>query len=67
MNGIKTTKESMREIERLFSIYEKEVHAAKDCGLLMDNTLRTYLLHSGNFVKWCNGNFVPGAKNALKK
>lgn len=32
----------------------------------MDNTVRTYLLHSGNLVKWCRGNFIPGDKNAPK-
>jgi len=61
---MKTTQEIMQEIERLYSEYEKEVYIAKKEGYLMDNTVKTYLLHSGNFVKWCRGHFVPGGKNA---
>jgi hypothetical protein len=55
--------ELIEEIQKLYDEYEKEVLKAKKDGLLMDNTVRTYLLHSGNFVKWCRGDFEPGAKN----
>lgn len=60
---MKTTSEAMKEIENLFEQYEKEVSLAKKEGFLMENTVRTYLLHSGNFVKWCRGEFTPGGKN----
>lgn len=63
---MRASQDIMREIDRLYSAYEKEVLLAKEKGFLMDNTVRTYLLHSGNFVKWCRGNFVPGNKNAPK-
>ena len=52
------------EIERLYSEYEQEMHSAQSKGWLVENTVKTYLLHSGNFVKWCNGHFTPGVKNA---
>ena len=61
---MKTTQEVMREIERLYNEYEKEVYTARKSGQLMENTVKTYLLHSRNFVKWCKGLFVPGARNA---
>ena len=60
---MKTTQDVMKEIERLFNEYEMEVYTARKSGQLMDNTVKTYLLHSGNFVKWCKGLFVPGARN----
>ena len=60
---MKTTNEVFKEIESLYAQYEKEVLLAKEEGYLMDNTVRTYLLHSGNFVKWCRGDFIPGGKN----
>jgi len=50
-------------IEKLFSRYEEEVLEAKNNGYLQENTVKTYLLHSGNFVKWCSGEFEPGLRN----
>lgn len=43
--------------------YESEVYQAKAQGLLTENTARTYLLHVNNFVRWCEGEFVPGGQN----
>ena len=63
---MRASEDIIKEIARLYNEYEQEVLSAKEKGLLMDNTVRTYLLHSGNFVKWCRGNFVPGGKNASK-
>ena len=53
----------MEKIEALYHEYETEVLAAEEKGLLMENTVRTYLLHSRNFVKWCKGRFEPGGRN----
>jgi len=64
---MKANPEIMKEIERLFNEYEEEVNGAKDRGLLLDNTVTTYLLHSRNFVRWCRGSFVPGDRNARKR
>ena len=58
-----TDKTTIAVIEKLFSQYEQEVLAAKNNGYLKENTAKTYLLHSGNFVKWCNGEFEPGLRN----
>lgn len=63
---MKTSQEIVQEINRLYDKYEEDVLSAKKNGLLKDNTVRTYLLNSGNFVKWCSGAFVPGDKNARR-
>lgn len=51
------------QLEELFKAYEKEVNLAYEKGLLTESTRRTYLLHSGNFVKWNRDDFRPGSKN----
>jgi hypothetical protein len=51
------------ELEKLYSIYESEVKEAMKKGLLTESTARTYLLHSGNFLKWCKNDFEPGGRN----
>lgn len=60
---MKTSKELVNEIETLFSQYEKEVYEKQKQGLMAENTVKTYLQHSGNFVKWIKDEFEPGAKN----
>lgn len=59
---MKTDISTIKEFERLFQEYEQEVLTAQNSGYLQPNTTRTYLLHSGNFVKWCKDEFEPGAK-----
>jgi len=60
---VKVSESLKKDIELLFQQYAKEVLEAENNGYLKPNTTKTYLLHSGNFVKWCNGNFEPGGKN----
>ena len=60
---MKVNPELLREMEKLLDQYIKEVEEAKKSGALTESTARTYLLHTSNFVKWCNGNFVPGGRN----
>lgn len=60
---MKTDISTIKEIERLFQAYEREVMIAQDDGYLQPNTTRTYLLHSHNFVKWCKDEFEPGGRN----
>lgn len=60
---MKSNAETIVEIEKLFQQYEKEVMEAEKKGYLQANTTRTYLLHSGNFVKWCKDQFEPGGRN----
>ncbi|WMJ24335.1 hypothetical protein RBG61_06620 [Paludicola sp. MB14-C6] len=50
-------------IQKLFEQYEQEVLEAERNGYLKENTAKTYLLHSGNFVKWCKNEFEPGLRN----
>jgi hypothetical protein len=59
---MKTSKENMQEIERLFDLYQDEVDSLTKRRIIMENTSKTYLLHSYNFVRWCKGEFTPGAK-----
>jgi len=63
---MKTSKDIIIEIERLLSEYDKEVHKSMDNGLLKFNTVKTYLLHSNNFVRWCRDEFIPGDRNATR-
>ncbi|MBE5954973.1 MAG: hypothetical protein E7253_00805 [Lachnospiraceae bacterium] len=60
---MKTDANIMKEIEKLFMQYEQEVQGLEKEGIIQPNTTKTYLLHSGNFVRWCRDEFEPGAKN----
>ena len=60
---MKATKETMGEIERLYSEYEYEVYAAYNAKKLQLNTVNTYLPHAERFVRWCKGEFEPGCKS----
>jgi hypothetical protein len=62
---MRASQEFIKQLEELFQIYEKEVKGTK----LAINTVNTHLYHSGNFVKWCSGEYEPGArkeKNSLQ-
>lgn len=52
----------LKEIDRLFAEYEKEVNHLGENGILERNTVNTYLGYADKFVRWCNGNFEPGVK-----
>lgn len=60
---MKASDEFIKELENLYKKYEQEVNEALRTGYLKQNTAKTYLLHSDNFIKWCKDNFEPGAKN----
>lgn len=64
---METDKIILAKIQEVYDRYEKEVEDAEKQGYLKPNTTRTYLLHSGNFVKWCKGEFDPGCKNKSRK
>jgi hypothetical protein len=49
---------AIREIEAALARYEREVRAA---GLAPD-TVKTYLQHAKQFVRWLNGDFTPGRR-----
>lgn len=60
---MRASPEFIKQLEQLFEAYEKEVIDKKKTGLIAENTSKTYLLHTGNFVSWCKNEFVPGARN----
>jgi len=60
---MKVEPELEKKLVLLFQKYEEEVKEAEEKGYLMENTVKTYLSHSWNFVKWCKGNFEPGGRN----
>ena len=59
---MRTDEKTIKEIERLFQIYETEVQELENKGILANKTAKTYLTHSNNFVRWCKGEFEPGVK-----
>jgi len=60
---MKANKDFINQLEDLYQAYEKEVKERSKEGLLTKSTADTYLLHSGNFIKWCKGNFIQGGRN----
>lgn len=63
MINIKVEPELEKKLETLFQKYEEEVKEAEEKGYLKENTVKTYLTHSRNFIKWCKNNFEPGERN----
>ncbi|OMC63537.1 hypothetical protein BK121_26780 [Paenibacillus odorifer] len=63
---MKAPADVIKRLELLFEEYEKEVSDKLSSGLIAENTAKTYLLHSGNFIKWCRDEFAPGARNQQK-
>jgi len=63
---VKASNNFIKQLEELYQMYEEEIKIKTKDGLLASNTSKTYLLHSGNFVKWCRDEFVPGLRNKAK-
>lgn len=62
--SMKASSEFIKQLEIMFEQYEKEVLEKQCEGILEEKTVKTYLLHSNNFVRWCRNDFVPGARKA---
>lgn len=60
---MRTTPEVYKEIQRLFGEYQKEIEGLRAAGILQQNAVNTYLLHSKNFVRWVANDFEPGGRN----
>ncbi|SEB05305.1 hypothetical protein SAMN05421743_11457 [Thalassobacillus cyri] len=60
---MKGDEEFRNQLTCIVNDYEAEVRRAQREGNLTENTAKTYLVHTSNFVKWCNGNFKPGGRN----
>jgi hypothetical protein len=56
----RTNTGTVKEMERLFKLYETEIADRVKDGCLTNSTAHTYLLHVGNLIEWCKGNFMPG-------
>jgi len=63
----RTNTGTIKEMERLYGLYEKEVADRVKDSCLTRSTANTYLLHSGNFLEWCKGNFIPGGVKLKKE
>ncbi|WBF55490.1 hypothetical protein HXV90_06325 [Lysinibacillus sp. JK80] len=53
----------LAQLDEKLKEYEKVVLEKEKKALLAPNTKATYLLHASNFVRWCNGEFMPGDRN----
>ncbi|WFD08763.1 hypothetical protein [Tepidibacter hydrothermalis] len=57
---MKTNKDTIAEIERIFDEYEKEISNLEQKSIIAPNISKTYLLYSRNFIRWCKDESVPG-------
>jgi hypothetical protein len=54
--------EDVRRLNAWYGQYFSTVNEAREAGRLSPTTATTYLLHSGNFVRWLEGRFEPGSR-----
>jgi hypothetical protein len=54
--------EDLRRINAWYGQYFGAVNEAREGGRLSPATATTYLLHSGNFVRWLESRFEPGIR-----
>lgn len=62
MATIRISRQALDEIERALEQYRELLSELEDGGVLKDNTRKTYLLHSENFVRWLRDEFDPGER-----
>ena len=63
MSTIRFNRPSLDEVERALEQYRELLSELEESGVLKENTRKTYLLHSENFVRWLKGEFDPGERN----
>jgi hypothetical protein len=63
----RTDKKTVVEMERLFEVYERDVEERRKDSCLEQPTVNTYLSHARDFIRWCKGEFIPGARKLQKK
>jgi hypothetical protein len=63
MSTIRINRPSLDEVERALEQYRELLSQLEESGTLKENTRKTYLLHSENFVRWLKGEFDPGERN----
>lgn len=59
---MRASQEFMKQLEELYQLYEQEVYQKMKAGQLEEKTVKTYLRHSGTFVRWIRNDFVPGVR-----
>ncbi|RXT08922.1 hypothetical protein [Ammoniphilus sp. CFH 90114] len=64
---MRASQDFIKQLELLYEQYEKEVLDKQHDGILEEKTVKTYLLHSNNFVRWCRNDFVPGVKKTGRR
>ncbi|MCF0057008.1 hypothetical protein [Dyadobacter sp. CY356] len=55
---MQTNSESLTEISRLLDMYISEIQSSE----LKPLAANIYLTHAKNFVRWIEGEFVPGGR-----
>ena len=55
---MQTDSESLTEISRLLDLYISEIQSSE----LKPLAANIYLTHAKNFVRWIEGEFVPGGR-----
>jgi hypothetical protein len=63
MPTFRVSNEYMGDVERALEEYRDLLAGLKRKGLLKENTRKTYMLHSENFVRWLRREFDPGERN----
>ncbi len=63
MSQIRIKREALDEVERALEQYRELLAELEQTGVLKENTRKTYLLHSENFVRWLKDEFDPGERN----
>lgn len=63
MATIRMSRQAVDEVEQALERYRELLAELEQSGVLKENTRKTYLLHSENFVRWLRGEFDPGERN----
>jgi hypothetical protein len=54
-------------MEKSYEGYKREVEVRRKDGSLRQYTVRTYLTHAWDFIRWCKGEFMPGVRKLKKR
>ena len=65
MSKIRISRQALIEVEQAFDQYREVLAELEESSTIMENTRKTYLVHSKNFVRWLRGEFDPGARKRV--
>jgi hypothetical protein len=63
MSQIRISRPALDEVDQGLKEYEQLLEKLIADRVIQENTRKTYLLHSQNFVRWLHDEFDPGARN----